>query len=75
MAPKAFTNATRSCHQRTKVMGSRWHGVGSTDLRLGPTKLMDDAEDQQRINTFSKLNTRLTDINEQLKAKQVSCAP
>ncbi|EIW70491.1 hypothetical protein TREMEDRAFT_43215 [Tremella mesenterica DSM 1558] len=27
-------------------------------------------EDQQRINTFSKLNNRLTDINEQLKKKQ-----
>ncbi|ORY32883.1 hypothetical protein BCR39DRAFT_522277 [Naematelia encephala] len=27
-------------------------------------------EDQQRINTFSKLNNRLSDIQDQLKAKQ-----
>jgi hypothetical protein len=30
------------------------------------------AEDQQRINTFSKLNNRLSDLQDQLKAKQVS---
>ena len=29
-------------------------------------------EDQQRINTFSKLNNRLSDIQDQLKVKQVS---
>lgn len=30
------------------------------------------AEDQQKINTFSKLNTRLSDIQDQLKTKLVS---
>ena len=30
------------------------------------------AEDQQRINTFSKLNTRVRDIEEQLEQLKVS---
>jgi hypothetical protein len=30
------------------------------------------AEDQQRINQFSKYNTRLGDIEDQLKVKRVS---
>ena len=30
-------------------------------------------EDQQRINSFSKLNTRVRDLNEKLKELKVRC--
>ena len=44
------------------------HGVSSATASI-----LNHIEDQQRINTFSKLNNRLSDIQDQLKVKQVSC--
>jgi DNA-binding transcriptional MerR regulator len=52
-------------------MESRSRGV-SLIARHRPYKGTDFLEDQQRINTFSKLNTRLQDIKDQLRTKNVS---
>lgn len=60
-----------SCHLKMKMRtASRLLGVRPIPCCTSSSR--SPAEDQQRINTFSKLNNRLSDLQDQLKAKQVS---
>lgn len=62
-----------SYHQRRRETVSRSHGVSY--FLPHEWTLADNVEDQQRINTFSKLNTRSGDLKDELSALNVSPGP
>jgi prefoldin subunit 4 len=74
--PSAFLAQLRREEEETDGIEVTWGEQGSFMLHGTPAHqlhcyLACDPDDQQRINNFSKYNTRLSDIQSQLKRKKV----